>query len=54
MKTGLYTVRIINLDRLNWVKLVYGGLGFFTTQAALKNDACFKSGQKWLKINIVL
>ena len=43
------TMRIMDLDKLNLVKLAKGGLvfGIFATvSAASKNDAHFKSGQK--------
>ena len=54
---GLSAVCIMNLDKLNLVKLYYGGLVlcsiqlFATAPAASKNDACCKSGQKLLKNN---
>ena len=46
------TVCIRDLDKLNLVKLAYGGLVFklepifATAPAASKNDACFKGGEK--------
>ena len=49
----LTTVRITDLDKLNLVKLSYGGSILGSSQLLLlpQNEAHFKSGQKWLKNN---
>ena len=54
------TVCARDLDKLNTLKLAYGGLGLGSSQCLLlpelpqKNDTRSKSGQKWLKKIILL
>ena len=42
--TKEHTVRIKDLDKLNLVKLAYGGKVLSSSSRCPKNDACFASG----------
>jgi len=52
-----HTESFKDLEKLNFVKIAYGGLALGSSQILIvpmlphKNNACFKSGQKWLENN---
>jgi hypothetical protein len=45
-KNFLMPVCLTDLDKLNFVKFLHGGLVFATSPVALRNEAHFKNGQK--------